>query len=91
MKRFPILVLSSFLLCGALAVAEAAQRGTPEYEKMKEYKKAQHDKKASGTAEKGFWEREGERSGLSGTAAMLGNAVSSVTPFEKPNSRKVAK
>lgn len=67
--------------------ALAAERGTAEYEKMKEYKKAQREKKPS-SQEKGFWQKEAERSGFAGTAAMFGNAVSGAVPLDKPNSRK---
>lgn len=76
--------------------AVAAERGTPEYEKLKEYKKAQRAEKerlAANPSEraKGFWAREAERSGLAGTAAMFGNGIAAAVPLEKPNSRKEAK
>ena len=84
------------------APAFAVQRGTPEYQKMIEVKKAQREKREakkavektaveSGTAgpkKPGFWQREAARSGFAGTGAMFGNAVHSVVPLDKPNSRK---
>ncbi len=74
-------------------VSWAAERGTEEYRKMVEYKKAQREKKAAAKAqglpqEKNFWQREAERSGFAGTAAMFGNAIGSAIPLDKPNSRK---
>ena len=85
------------LLVLAAGPALAAQRGTAEYEKLKEYKKKKHEEKVAASAEgaapkeKGFWQREGERSGFTGTGAMFTRGVSSAFPFEKPNSRKEAK
>ena len=73
----------------SFSVAYAATRGTEEYKKLVEYKKAQREKKASGGAhEKNFWQREAERSGLAGTAAMIGQAAGSIVPLDKPNSGK---
>jgi hypothetical protein len=87
MKRtVSILVFSAFLFQGSQAMA--MQQGTPEYEKMKEYKKAQHEKKSTAPAEKGFWQKEAERSGLAGTCAAATNVVSSVLPLDKPSSHK---
>ena len=73
--------------------AFAAQRGTPEYEKLKEMKKANRELKMRTKAEpsakaKGFWEREAERSGFAGTGAMFSNALSHALPLDAPNSRK---
>ncbi|HXV19264.1 MAG TPA: hypothetical protein VD883_04215 [Candidatus Omnitrophota bacterium] len=84
-----LLLLTVFLVS---ETASAAQRGTPEYEALKEYKRQQREKKAGNPEPKGeakgFWAKEASRSGLAGTAAMFGGAISSAVPFEKPNSRK---
>lgn len=74
-------------------VSSAAQRGTEEYNKLVEYKKAQREKKATektqgAPKEKNFWQREAARSGFAGTAAMFGNAIGGLIPLDKPNSRK---
>ena len=73
--------------------ALAAQRGTVEYESLKALKKTQREQKEREKAHpsvkaKGFWQREAERSGLAGTAAMIANAPSCVLPLDKPNSGK---
>ncbi len=94
MKKYTWAILFVvFLTQLCLTAASAAERGTPEYEKMKEYKKAQRENKSSkpASSEKGFWQREAERSGFAGTGAMFGNAISSVIPLDKPNSLKPAK
>ena len=92
MKKITMFFLTVLFLFNGLGFAAAAQPGTPEYEKLKEYKKAQREQKnapaASTAGEKGFWQKEAERSGFAGTAAMFGNAVSTVVPLDKPNSRK---
>lgn len=85
-----LLFLTVFL---ASETVFAAQRGTPEYEQMKEYKRQQREKKANRANEpqgeaKGFWAKEASRSGLAGTAAMFGGAIGAAVPFEKPNARK---
>lgn len=94
MKRslvFSVMVL--FIFQGATAFA--VQRGTPEYEKMKEYKRLQREKRNNPSANpqgeaEGFWAREAKRSGFAGTAAMFGNAVTGAIPLDKPNSRKAS-
>ena len=89
MKRWiSVLVFSVFLFHGIQAMA--MEPGTPEYEKMKEYKKAQREKKnaPAAPAEKGFWQKEAERSGFAGTFAAASNTVSGLIPLDKPNSRK---
>jgi hypothetical protein len=91
MKKSVALLLFVLLASPALA----AQRGTPEYEALKAYKKTQHEKKehekaAPAAHVKGFWEREAERSGLAGTGAMVTNAVTCALPLNKPNSGKTA-
>lgn len=80
-------------LMGMSDVALAADRGSAEYQRLVEVKRAQREKKAAAKAqglpaEKNFWQREASRSGLAGTAAMFGNVVSGVVPLDKPNSRK---
>ncbi|PIU39865.1 MAG: hypothetical protein COT00_04740, partial [Candidatus Omnitrophica bacterium CG07_land_8_20_14_0_80_50_8] len=82
---FVLLFLVSFS-----GFALAAKAGTPEYEKLKEYKKTQREKNnlPETARAKGFWQKEAERSGLAGTAAMFGNAVTDALPLDKPNSRK---
>ena len=87
------------LLFSALSVPSvfAAERGTAEYERLKEVKKAQrekreHEKKAAADPsvprEKSFWQKEAERSGFAGTGAMFSNAVAAAIPLDRPNSRK---
>lgn len=75
--------------------AMATQRGTPEYEALKEYKnkqRAERDAKKADPAPKEkkntFWSREAERSGFAGTGAMFANGIDRVIPLEKLNSRK---
>ena len=87
MKRIIWFWVGLFLLQGATS-AYALQRGTPEYEKMKEYKKAQHEKKASSPVEKNFFQKEAERSGLAGSVMAIGHIAGSVVPLEKPNADK---
>ncbi len=88
-----------FLVVGMILLGQgvlmAAERGTPEYEKIKEYKKSQKAKKEAEklnppSKEKGFWQKEAERSGFAGTGAMFSNSVGRVLPFDAPNSRKKA-
>ena len=90
MKKIQIVFLVILFLSNLLGFAAAAQPGTPEYEKLKEYKKNQreHRTNPATVGEKGFWQKEAERSGFAGTAAMFGNAVAAVAPLDKPNSRK---
>lgn len=71
-KLFAVLSLLVF----TASVASAAERGSAEYEKMKEYKKQQRELKTREKANpssraQGFWEREASRSGLAGTGAMI--------------------
>lgn len=87
-RLWSVLLVVLFLTQGA-SVAFAAKRGTPEYEKLKEYKKTQKERKANPSPNaKGFWQREAERSGFAGTAAMVSNAIGDAIPLDKPNSRK---
>ena len=90
--------VAAILVVGLLAqgTAFAAARGTAEYEQLKAYKKMKREQKANGPIEaapkeKGFWQREAERSGFAGTGAMLTNTVTSVLPFDKLNSGKEQK
>jgi hypothetical protein len=96
MKRTFFALLAAFIVSGSVSPAFAVQRGTPEYEKMKEYKRTQREKRNNPSADpkgeaKGFWAREAERSGFAGTAAMFGNAITGAIPLDKPNSRKETK
>ena len=96
MKKIGVIVFAAFILIGTSAPVFAATQGTRESNRLKELKKVQREKKAQAAAnpatkEKGFWQKEAERSGFAGTGAMLGNAVSGVMPLEKPNSCKVDK
>ncbi len=75
-KIFALLMVLVF----SQALAFAAEPGTPEYQKMKEYKKSQRElkdrEKANPSSKaQGFWEREASRSGFAGTGAMFGNAL----------------
>ncbi len=90
MKKFYTFFLMMILFLNVSSLVLASQPGTPEYEKLKEYKKEQREKRKNPPAktEKGFWQKEAERSGLAGTAAMFGNALSDAVPLDKPNSRK---
>ena len=89
MKQWFSVVALVVFLSQAAPVAIAATPGTPEYEKLKEYKKAQREKKSSSSpSPKGFWQKEADRSGFAGTAAMFGDVITSVVPLDKPNSRK---
>ncbi len=91
MKKWAgFLVFACFLFQGASFVW-AVQRDTPEYEKMKEYKKWKRDNKGKPELQDqgpNFWQREASRSGLAGTAAMFGSALTNAIPLDKPNSRK---
>lgn len=95
MKKIIAGFLFLFFFFQGLNGVMAAERGTDAYKKMAEYKKVQREKKANpksqASAEKGFWQKEAERSGFAGTAAMFGNAVSGILPLDKPNSRKETK
>lgn len=91
MKKVFLFALA-FVLLSSSAVF-AAQPGTPEYDQMKAYKKAQREKKDAEkknpqSRQPSFWEKEASRSGFTGTGAMFGNMISSAVPLEKPNSRK---
>ena len=85
--------IALFLFIALASPAFAAQRGTKEYEELKAYKKAQKEKKEQAKAntashEKGFWQKEAERSGLAGTGAMIANSTTCLMPLDKPNSGK---
>ena len=87
-----VLSVTTVLVCLIFSAhAFAAERGTEEYKKLAEYKKARREQKVDPSAppkEKSFFQREAERSGLAGTAAMFGNAAAKIVPLDKPNSRK---
>lgn len=90
MKRV-LSVLTIGLFC-LQAGAFAAERGSEEYQRLVEYKRKQREERSrpASAREKNFWQREAERSGFAGTAAMFGNAISDAIPLDKPNSRKSA-
>lgn len=93
MKKIATWLFIFTLFASEWGAVWAAERGTEEYKRLVELKKAQREKKATakpqGTPqEKNFWQREAERSGFAGTAAMFGNAIGGVIPLDKPNSRK---
>ena len=100
MKKIVVWVLFLMLVS---TVSFAATRGTAEYEKIKEYKKAQRAKeeaikKDPSLAEKkepGFWDREAKHSGLGGTPSKMSNFFKNLNPApffkeqeEKYNARK---
>ena len=64
----------------------AAEKGTPEYEKMKEYKKAQREARAKVASEPAgnngptFWDREGERSGLNQFGPSVSKFIQNLNP-----------
>ena len=82
------------LLMGLVAAPTmAAQKGTAEYQALKEYKNKQRElrkqeKTSPAEKGKGFWQREAERSGFAGTAAMISNGIGNAIPLDKPNSEK---
>ena len=93
MKKVIVVLILAGLIQGS---AFASDSKTADYERLKEYKRAQRELKAKEKAdpsvkkESGFWAREASRSGFAGTGSMFSNAVSSVVPLDKPNSRKKA-
>ena len=73
MKKMMLVLALAVLVTSA---AYAAEPGSAEYKKLSEYKKAQRELKTREKANpssnaKGFWAREGERSGFSGTGQMF--------------------
>jgi hypothetical protein len=83
-KAIMFVLLAVFTFGGATAVlADDAH-----YEEIKKYKAAKRMAKeearknpaAAGTKEKGFWEKEGERSGLGDSGNRFGNAVKGMNP-----------
>jgi hypothetical protein len=84
MKKTIGLFVAVLFLTTSFGVAMAAQRGTPEYEKLKEYKKAQRAKKESAPATKSavseFWKKEGDRSGLSQTGSTISTFFQNLNP-----------
>ena len=79
-------------------MAMAAQKGTPEYEQMKELKKKQREERpkqqpADSKPSKSdlFWKSEGERSGFSGVGSGIGNSIhgffESLGKMEMPKGR----
>lgn len=96
MKRLFGFILIGILSVQGVSAAWAMERGTPEYEKMKEYKRQQREKRlamktdpeAARSEEPSFWQKEAARSGLAGTAAMFGGVITNAVPFSKPGSAK---
>lgn len=94
MRNFLAGLFLTLVLISSSELCFAAQRGTPEYQKLVEYKRLKREekeKRAQGVvppAEPGFWQKEGERSGLSATGRMFGNALGNAMPLDKPNSGK---
>lgn len=93
MKKLGVVLFIFAFLAQFTGAALAAERGSEEYKRLVELKKAQREKKAAAKAEgraeePNFWQREASRSGLAGTAAMFGRAVGAAVPLDKPNSRK---
>jgi len=87
MKKSIVLAVAVLAAAAFVTPVYAAQKGTPEYARLVALKKEQRAErereKANPSAKaKGFWQKEAERSGLAGTAAMFGNAVDSVIPGE---------
>ena len=90
MKKIALLVfvaLASLEIC-----AWAATPGTPEYDRLKEFKKVQRQQREAAAkdpakAEKSFWQKEAERSGFAGTGAMFGNAIGGVLPKGKKDAK----
>ena len=83
-KALAVLLLVVFV---APMSAYAAQKGTAEYEALKEYKKKKKAEKDAAKAnptpkEKGFWQREAERSGFAGTGAMVVNGLAAANPLK---------
>ena len=86
--------IALLVLAALTSPAFAAERGTKEYEDLKAYKKARHEKKerekaSPASKEKGFWQKEAERSGFAGTAAMVSSGVTCLVPLDKPDSGKI--
>ncbi len=89
MKRNISALIVSVLFLSGLVPAFSAEPGSPEYQKMKEYKaaqrKAREAQEANGggnTVKKapGFWDREGERSGLTQTGQGMGSFFKNINP-----------
>ncbi len=92
MKKLTAMLISLFVAQG---IALAAERGTPEYHQLKEYKNKQRAEREAEKAnptpksqQSTFWSREAERSGFAGTGAMFANGIQNIVPLDKPNSRK---
>lgn len=103
MKKAFALALFLALFCGSFAFA--AERGTAEYERLKEYKRAQREEREAQKANpeagarkgKSFWQKEGERSGLGGTGSRIRGIFKDLNPMpflkeqqEKYNARKAS-
>ena len=87
-----------WVLLASQGIALAAERGTPEYNALKEYKNKQRAQKETEKTnpspkpkQSTFWSREAERSGFAGTAAMFANGIHNLVPLDKLNSGKDSK
>jgi hypothetical protein len=94
MRKLTGIFLAVLIGSGMSMPSFAAQRGTPEYQKLVEYKRMKRqekEKRAQGVmppAEKTFWQKEAERSGFAGTGRMFAGALGNAIPLDKPNSGK---
>lgn len=93
MKKIAIVLVALALVSGT---SFAAERGTPEYDRLVALKKAQREQRERDRQNpqgrvKSFWEKEASRSGFAGTGAMFANAAGALIPLDKPNSRKASK
>jgi hypothetical protein len=98
-KALRLFVLALFLFQGVEA-AWAVERGTAEYERLKEYKRMQREKRASGQQHgpsskgPGFWDKEAVRSGLSDVKQNTANFFKKINPspfFREQNERYQAR
>ena len=102
MKKITTAVLALALISWGTC-AFAGDMNDPHYQEIKKLKEKQRaereaNKKNSPPADKnGFWQKEGERSGLGGTGSSIGNFLSNLNPApffkdqqEKYNARKAA-
>ena len=90
MKKITALVLflSFFSFCGVSFAVSPEQESNPHYKEMKALKEKQRiereAEKKNPTANKngqpGFWEKEGERSGLGGSSSRAGTFLKNMNP-----------
>lgn len=99
-RKVAVMVMLALALGGASAYA--AKEDDPHYQEMKKYKAEQRAKKEAEKSnpspkKPGFWDREGERSGLSGTGQGISGFLKKLNPApffknqqEKYEARKAA-